>query len=119
MPLLKLMVQKLKNLQYRHTNWKKSLQKIINAILSIADVSRTTISDCLSWPEALKRQCADEFSWARELIIENKNFYMKAGGKGNPQLRRDLSKDIPDLENLMDILDNVGLNSIEKDSMPY
>ncbi len=107
-------IEQLKNLQYRHTNWKKSLQKIINAILSIADVSRTTISDCLSWPEALKRQCADEFSWARELIIENKNFYMKAGGKGNPQLRRDLSKDIPDLENLMDILDNVGLDLIDR-----
>lgn len=107
-------IEQLKYLQYRHTNWKKSLQRIINAILSIPDVSRTTIADCLSWPETLKRQCADEFSLIHELIIEKKKFYMAAGGKGNPQLRRDLSKEIPDLENLIDILDNVGLDLISR-----
>ena len=39
---------------------------------------------------------------------------MAAGGAHNPQLRRDLSREIPDLENLIDILDNVGLDLISR-----
>ena len=107
-------IEQLKILHYKHANWKKSLQRIISAILSIDDVSCTTIADCLSWPEILKQQCADEFSFIRKLIIEKKKLYMAAGEAHNPQLRRDLSREIPDLENLIDISDNVGLDLISR-----
>ncbi|MCI9527905.1 MAG: hypothetical protein HFH37_13580 [Lachnospiraceae bacterium] len=107
-------IEQLKDLHYKHANWKKSLQRIISAILSIDDVSRATVTDCLSWPEILKQQCGDELSFIRELIIEKEKLYMAAGGAHNPQLRRDLSREIPDLENLIDILDNVGLDLISR-----
>lgn len=107
-------IEQLKNIQYRHPDWEESLLRIISVISSISDVSRMTIADCLSWPETLNKQCASDFSLIRNLIAEKKQLYISAEGTDTHKLRNNLSKEIYELENLTDILDNIGLGSFSR-----
>lgn len=107
-------IERLKNLQHNHTDYEESLRRIINAILSIDDVSHATITNCLSWPETLNKQCADDFALIRGLITEKKTLYKDTKGTDNYKLQSKLSKEIYDLESLIDILDNVGLNLFDR-----
>lgn len=103
-------IEQLRNLQHNHTDCEKSLGRIISTILSIDDVSRATIANCLLWHETLNKQCADDFALIRGLITEKETFYKNTEGTDNHKLRSKLLKEIYDLENLITILDNVGLN---------
>lgn len=105
-------IEQIKNLQHNHIDCEESLSRIISAILSIDDVSRTTITNCLSWPEILSLQCANDFAIIRGLITEKENLYKDTEGTDNHKLRSKLSKEIYDLESLIEILDNIGLDLV-------
>lgn len=103
-------IEQLKELRRKYTDCKESLQKIIGVILSTDDVSRTTIVDCLSWPEIIKTHCANDCSLIHNLIAQKKQLLAAAQGTDNRELRSELSREIYDLENLVDLLDNIGLD---------
>lgn len=103
-------IERIKELQNRHTDCSESLRRIISAILSIDDVSCTTITNCLSWSETISKQCVDDFALIFDLIAEKKE-HCKATEELNHKIRSKLSNEIYDLENLIDILNNIGLDS--------
>lgn len=104
-------VEQLKNLKYKYSNCEESVLKIIHAVSSIGDVTRTTITDCLSWPEILSKQCADDFSLIHDLITKKKKLYIDTEGTDNYNLLSNLLREIHDLENLISIIDKLGLSS--------
>lgn len=105
-------IERTKNSQHNYTDCEESLRRIINAIASIDDVSRTTITNCLSWSETINKQCAEDFSIIRGLIAEKEKLYRDTEGTDNHKLQSKLSKEIIDLKDLIDILDNIGLDPI-------
>ena len=52
----------------------------------IDDISHTTITDCLSWSETIKDQCADDLSLIRNLIADKKELYTSVLGTDNHKL---------------------------------
>ena len=104
-------IEQLKELQDRHTDCRESLERIISEILSIDDVSRTTITNCLSWSENLSKQCADDFSKIYDLIAKKKEHY-RGAEELDHKVQNELSNEIYELENLIDVLNNIGLDSL-------
>lgn len=104
-------IERLKELQDRYTDCRESLRRIINAILLIDDVSRTTITNCLSWPETLSKQCAADFAQIFDLVAKKKGYRSAAEGLDR-KVQNKLSNEIYDLENLIDVLNNIGLDSL-------
>ena len=89
--------------------WPKFLPKMIRTISSIRNVSRTTISDYLLWPEILKNQCADCFSIIRDLIIEKKKQHKTADEIPGQENMIELYE-IMRLEQLIELFSNIGLD---------
>lgn len=104
------LIKELKKSWHKYSGCEKSLSKIINTILSIDDITRPTIMDCLSWSTTLSEQCADDFSLINNLITEKKEQYIAAKETNNYRLQNSLSKEIRDLTNLLKIPDYFGLD---------
>lgn len=104
------LVEKLKKSRHKYSGCVESLSKIINTILSIGDVSRTTIMDCLSWATTLNEQCADDFSMIRNLICEKEKQYITAKESSDYKLQNGLLEEIRDLTDLLEVSDYIGLD---------
>ena len=103
-------LEQLKNSQYNYSDCRESIQRIINALSSIKDVSQATISDCLSWPEMLHKQCATDFALIHNLLDKKRKIYESKKETDANTLRHSLLKEIRDLEWLIEILDNFIIN---------
>ena len=69
---------------------------MVDEILSIDDVTRTTITNCLSWSETLNKQCADDFALIRDLIAKKKACCKTIEGLDH-KVQNKLSNEIYDL----------------------
>ena len=108
------LVEQLKNSEYKYFSCNKSLSKIINAILSLNDINRTTISECLLWPTILKEKCAADFSLISNLISEKEQLYITAKEANDTKLQEELSKEIRNLKNLLEIPEHIGLDPYQQ-----
>lgn len=103
-------LEQLKNSQYNYSDCRESIRRIINAVSSLRDVSRATISGCLSWPEMIHEQCAADFALIRNLLEEKRKLYESKEETDANTLRNRLLKEIRDLQWLIEILDNFNVN---------
>ena len=108
------LVKQLKNSRHKYSGCEESLSKIIDTILSIDDVTRATIMDCLSWATTLNERCADDFSLIRNLITGKEEQYTSAKNISDYKLQNRLSKEIQDLTNLLEVPDYIGLDLFER-----
>ena len=100
----------MKNFQHNYDNCEKVLGRIIDAILAIDDISCTTITDCLAWPEILRQQCADDINSICGVISERETSYKAAERTNDYELQSKLSREIYNLKHLIKTLDNIGLD---------
>lgn len=103
-------LEQLKNSQYNYSDCRESIQRIINAVSSLRDVSRATISGCLSWPEIFHERCAADFALIRTLLEEKRKIYASEEETDANTLRHRLLKEIRDLQWLIEIIDNFNVN---------
>ena len=103
-------IEGLKNFQHNYDNCEKVLGRIIDAILAIDDISCTTITDCLAWPEILRQQCADDINSICGVISERETSYKAAERTNDYELQSKLSREIYNLKHLIKTLDNIGLD---------
>lgn len=60
---------------YEYRKYIKLHGKIVDSLSKIPDVSCTSISECLSWPEILRQGCSNEFESINKIIAEKKRLY--------------------------------------------
>lgn len=104
------LVEQLKKSRYRYSACEESLSNIVNAIISIEDITRTTVINCLSWGTTLSEQCVEDFSRIRSLIAEKEKQYDSAKENSNHKLHNSLSKEILELTKLLEIPGYIGLD---------
>lgn len=107
-------IEKLQDFQYNYTDCEKALERIINAILSVDDISRTTIADCLSWSKTIHKQCVDDVTSICGVIAEKEKIYKASQGTKDYKLQSKLSREIYALKDLISTLDSFGLNSSDR-----
>ncbi len=82
--------------------------------MSVDDISRTTIADCLSWSKTIHKQCVDDVTSICGVIAEKEKIYKASQGTKDYKLQSKLSREIYALKDLISTLDSFGLNSSDR-----
>lgn len=86
---------------------------IATAIEEIADISPTTITDALGWPEIIRDKCAEELQQLQQLITAKETVLEQASINGDKSVGA-LYKEINDLKWLIESPDLIAPNDVGK-----